>query len=142
MGYATQQNCIDRYGEDAIIVATDRDNDGSIDTDVLAKALADADSEINGYVCGLAAYPFDPVPDVFEKLAVNIAIYNAASPAGVATEEQRKRYEDAIKYLTLVAQSKIRLATETGTDRVVAHATAQITSDDRRMSRTSLDRLM
>ena len=142
MAYATQQNCIDRYGQNAVIVATDRDLDGAIDTAVLTNALADADSTINGYVGGLPGFPFAPVPDIFETLAVDIALYKAAAPAGVATEEQRKRYDDALKFLSLVGQGKVRLATDDGQDIVSHHATAEISSDTRRFSRETMDRLL
>lgn len=71
-------------------------------------------------------------------------MYEAASTggAGTATEGQRERYEDAIKFLSLVGQGKLRLATSAGEDMVPAHATAEISSEARRMTRTSLDRVM
>lgn len=142
MAYATQQNCIDMYGEDDVIVATDRDGDGVIDTAVLSKALDNATTIIDSYVSGLPGYPFDPVPDIFESLCCEIAIYKAASTAHALTEEMRTRYEDALKYLTLVGQQKIRLSVDDGEGIVEPNSTATITSNEREIDRTSLNRLM
>ena len=126
MAYATQQNCIDRFGEDMVIVATDRANAGSIDTDILGKALTDADATINSYISGLPGYPFDPVPDILELLACDVALYLAARPTGVATETDRERYENAIKYLEKVGSQKIRLPYDDGDAFIEPNSTADV----------------
>ena len=141
MAYATQQNCIDRYGSDIVIVATDHDNNGAIDTSVLQAALDDATSTINSYVCGLPGFPFASVPDGFEKLCCDMALYNASFTANTVTEEQRKRYDDALKYLLAVAQQKIRLTVESGLNVIEANSTAEIISSERTFTRSSLSRL-
>jgi phage gp36-like protein len=141
VSYAAQQDCIDRFGEDAVIVATDRDNNGAIDTAVLTKALADADTTIDSYIAGLPGYPFSPVPDICEKLACDLAMYFSARGADVATDESRQRYDDAITYLKLVGSQKIRLSADTGQEIVESNSTADITSQERELDRTTLNRL-
>lgn len=141
MAYATQQNCVDRFGNDIVVVVTDRSNAGVIDITILAKALEDADDTINSYVAGLPGFPFDPTPDVFEKYACDLAIYYAAHPAGVATDEMRARYEDAVKYLTLLGQNKIRLPQSAGTVFVAPNSTADIVQGERIFTRDSLSEL-
>jgi len=141
MAYATQQNCSDRFGEDTVIVATDRENTGAIDTDILGKALTDADATINSYIAGLPGFPFDPAPDILELLACDIAIYLAARPAGVATETDRQRYEDAIKYLEKVEAQKIRLPYDDGEAFVAPNSTATIVQSERVFTRTKLGNL-
>lgn len=141
MAYATQQNCIDRYGTDIVTVATDHDGNGVIDNSVLQRALDDATATINSYVAGLPGFPFEVTPDSFEKLCCEMALYNASFTANTVTEEQRTRYDDALKYLTLVAQQKIRLSTGAGQNIVESNATANIISSERIFTRTSLGRL-
>lgn len=141
MAYASQANCVDRYGEDAVIVATDRDNTGSIDTTVLGKALGDADAKINSYVAGLPGYPFDPAPDVFEQIAVDLAMYFAARPATAATKEQKDRYDDAIKYLTAVGKQQIRLPYDDGDQFIEPNSTAEVIHYERVFTRTQLNKV-
>lgn len=142
MPYATQQDCIDAYGTDAVIVATDRDGDGSIDTSVLDKALEDATAEIDSYVAGLPGFPFDPVPDSFRRRCVDIALYLAAPDATSMTEERKHRYEMAISYFKLVGQQKIRLPQDSGQSFVKPNATASIQSKGRVFSREDMGKLM
>lgn len=138
MTYATEQNCIDRFGEDTVVVATDRDNTGLVDPVVLGKALADADATIDSYVSGLPGWPFVSVPDSFEHIACDLAIYYAAQPANAGTDEMRKRFEDCIRYLERVAEQKIRLPQETGTNFVKSDASADMLSTERVMTREAL----
>ncbi len=107
MAYATQQDIIDRYGEEILAVAFDRDNDGAAETDAVAAALSDASDEIDGYL-GRYNLPLADPPRILTFLCVDIALYKG-SVETVNTEERRKRYEDAIRYLTKVAEGKIQL---------------------------------
>ena len=93
--YATQQDIIDRYGEETLLLLADRDDDQVIDGTVVDQALADASAEIDTYVAAKYPLPLPSVPDALVRLCVDIAIYRMAASSDVATEEQRKRYEDA-----------------------------------------------
>src|SRR5574341_1516172 len=105
MGYAVKQDMIDRFGDVELKQLTDRT--GAIDTiddTVLGKALADADAEINGYLAGRYTLPLASTPLILVGMACDIARFRLYKPQ--ATEEVRQRYEDAIKYLTKVAEGK------------------------------------
>lgn len=110
MTYASQQNLIDRFGEDELIQLTDRDNLGAIDAAVVARALADADAEINGYLSTRYTLPLSPVPAVLEKLACDIARYQLFENA--VTEIVKERYENAIRFLKDVAAGKVTLGVD------------------------------
>jgi len=43
MAYATQNDIEKRYGAEAVLLAFDRNSDGSIDVDALSTALSDAE---------------------------------------------------------------------------------------------------
>lgn len=111
--YATEQDIIDRYSEDQLLIAFDRDGDGMVDLDsdgnsVAEKALADASEEIDGYLAGRYALPLVTAPKILTFMAVDIALYKGS--VGMAqTEEKRIRYKDAVAFLTKVAEGKISL---------------------------------
>lgn len=76
MTYATEQDLIDKYGQDELILLADRDGDQASDATVIAMALDAADREIEGYVIGRYSLPFDPVPDILTDIACTIARYH------------------------------------------------------------------
>lgn len=110
MTYASQQNLIDRFGEDELIQLTDRASLDAIDATVVARALADADAEINGYLSTRYTLPLSPVPAVLEKLACDIARYQLFENA--VTEIVKERYENAIRFLKDVAAGKVTLGVD------------------------------
>lgn len=108
MPYATKQDIIDRYGEAALIVAADHDGDGEADPAVVTQGLNDASEEIDAYVGGRCILPLNPVPPVLVRLCVDIALYRMSMPPAI-TDELRRRYEDAIKLLKLIADGTVTL---------------------------------
>lgn len=107
MTYATQQDLIDRFGNTEIAQLTDRDGDGAIDTVVVDQALLDADQVIDGYLQSRHALPLPNVPQVLVTYACDIARYRLYDER--ATEQVRRRYEDALKFLQMVGQGKVSL---------------------------------
>jgi len=108
MAYAIRQDIVERYGTNELIVAADHDEDGTADTPVVEQGLQDASEEIDVYLGGRYALPLAVVPPVLKRLCVDMAMYLMSKPPSV-TEEKRKRYEDAVKLLTLIGQGKITL---------------------------------
>ncbi len=108
MTYATQQNLIDRFGEDELIQLTDRQHLGVIDATVVSRALADADARINGYLAVRYSLPLSaPLPTELERLACDVARY--ALHEDRVTEIVEKRYQDAIALLRDVASGRAEL---------------------------------
>jgi phage gp36-like protein len=112
MTYATQQDLVDRYGESEIVQLSDRARIGSINAAVVAKALDDADSEINGYLEGRYTLPFENPPKLLRLVACDIARFRLAENR--ATEEIEKRYAAQIKFLSAVAKGDIKLGLNSG----------------------------
>lgn len=86
MSYATQADLIDRFGEQELIQLTDRAGLGVIDSDVLGRAVADADAEIDAYLSTRMALPLADPPAVLGRLAavlVRHALYKDAVPDAV-----------------------------------------------------------
>lgn len=109
MAYATAADLRARVPAQILIDLTDEDG-AAIDDAVLDRRLADASAVIDGYLGGRYPLPLAVVPPILVGLACTIAYYQllGRSPAGV-TEDLRKRYEDAIRYLEQVAAGRISL---------------------------------
>ena len=113
MAYAALETLIKQYGLDAVLLVADRDQDGDIDADVVEKALADATAEIDTYVGAKHRLPLPSVPPVLERLCCDIALYRMSAEGGNATEEKRKRYEDAVSLLNRIADGRVSLGMPT-----------------------------
>ncbi len=127
MTYATQQNLIDRFGEDELIQLTDRASRGDIDATVISRALGDADATINGYLAARYTLPLEaPLPEILERLACDIARYALFDDQ--VTEIVEKRYKDAIALLRDVSAGRAELGLSDTDNKPASKSTAQIYS--------------
>jgi len=106
--YATEQDIIDRYSDDELLIAFDRDGSGMADPGAVTRALTDASSMIDAYLTARYQLPLQTVPDILVPVCVDIALYKG-SISTAQTDEKRQRYQDAIKLLDKVAQGLIKL---------------------------------
>jgi len=111
MGYATQQDLVDRFGAAEIVQRTDRTNvpPSTIDAEVVTLALDDATALIDSYLRKLYALPLSTVPTVLTKSCADIARYflwgEAADPKGPIASA----YRDALSWLGQVADGTVQL---------------------------------
>lgn len=108
MSYAAQANLETRYGSVELAQLSDRASGSVIDVTVVARALADADAEIDAWLGGRYALPLASVPAVLERVACDIARYRLYDDR--ATEQVRQRYEDAVRDLKAIAAGSLALA--------------------------------
>ncbi|WP_180069346.1 gp436 family protein [Acinetobacter sp. YH12112] len=101
--YATEANLVARFGGEIQELKLMHASTSTAVED----ALQDATEEINGYIGGRYALPLPNVPSNLERMACDIARYRLYFQQ--PTEEVRKRYEDAISFLKLVATGKAHL---------------------------------
>lgn len=109
--YATEQDMINRFSEQEIILLTERQHAlDSIDSAVLTQAIADASAEIDGYLVSRYTLPLNHVPPVLARICCDIARYflcNENAPEHIAT-----RYQDALKFLKSVGEGKLSLGAD------------------------------
>jgi phage gp36-like protein len=107
--YATQAQLIERYGERMLVDLSDRADPpaGAINAGVVARALADTDAVIDGYLAGRYALPLAATPPQLLDLALSIAIYklHPSEP----DPKIKADYEDAKKDLLKISTGVIRL---------------------------------
>jgi phage gp36-like protein len=104
MTYATLQTLVDQVGIDELTRSSDRDGDGVADVGVIDRALEDAAAEIDSYVGVKYKLPLNPVPAVVITHSGSIALYRMSLETATWTEEKRRRYDDALRWLRDVAK--------------------------------------
>lgn len=109
MPYITQQDIIDSVGESDFVLLADPGCTGSADADVVARAIAAAESEVSSYVGQRYALPLATTPPILVQVTADVAAYRLARTPDLMTEDRRKRYEDARAWLTKLAQGTVRL---------------------------------
>lgn len=102
--YATQADLETRFGSEEIAQRSDRINGSVIDVTVVARALADADAEIDAYLAVRYQLPLASVPAVLGRVACDIALYRLCD---IPPDEVRKRYEDAVRDLKRAADGAL-----------------------------------
>lgn len=138
MPYATQTNLIDRFGALELIQLTDRTNTppSTIDATVVARAIADSDAVIDGYLRGRYSLPLAVAPELLVKVACDLARYALHANVGGAEDraDVKAGKEAAYRLLRDIASGAIAL-TVAGVDQpmsgtVLVSTHAQVFSDE------------
>lgn len=108
MSYASQTDLTERFGAQELAQLTDRIAGLVIDTEVVTRALADADAEIDGYLATRYTLPLVSTPAVLVRLASDIARYCLYGER--VTEAVRTRYQDAVSLLKRMSSGDVQLA--------------------------------
>lgn len=138
MPYATQQDLVDRFGEDELIQLTDRADPpaNAIDAVAVARALTDADALIDGYLGSRYALPLAEVPPLLVGIACDLAryqLYPVAPIEAVATKR-----DQAVATLRDIASGKIALPVGEAETPAPASAGVQIAGPGRVFSADTL----
>lgn len=112
MPYCTIEQLEDRYSQRMLIELSDRGDTApeEPDAELLARAISDADSLIDGYLKVRYALPLETVPALVIDLSLRVAIYNAH--AHVAPEKIAQDYKDALRTLEHISKGMIQLDVE------------------------------
>ncbi len=107
MSYATLADFVAAFGESEATELTDNVGAGVPNPATYAVAAADADAEIDSHLAGRYVLPLSPVPRLIVRIALDIARYRLWRDH--ASDEVRRRYEDARRLLEAIAAGKVRL---------------------------------
>lgn len=138
MPYTTQQDLIDRYGEQLLISLTDRAEvaTGVIDADVVAQVLGDTDALIDGYLAARYKLPLTETPPVVAAIALRIAIYDLH--VYQPNEKIEADYKEAIRQLKEIAAGAIRLPVAGVEPEDTGGGGARMTDRDRPFTETNI----
>lgn len=131
--YATSAELQDYLGEDDFLRVADRDGSGAVDADAVTQALDEASSLADSYLARWL--PIASVPPVLRRHVMAIAAYSLAG--NLQTDDQRRRYEDAIKWLRDVADGKASLGIPPSSD-TVSSGSVYYETNARVMTRSTL----
>jgi phage gp36-like protein len=112
VAYCIKADILERLDSAILISLTDDSGAGVEDDDVITRAIADADAEIDGYVGSRHSVPLSPVPAVIRKYSVDISIWNIYTRRTEATPEVKDRYDSAMKFLDRVSKGQISLGAD------------------------------
>jgi phage gp36-like protein len=108
MAYVTQQEMIGRFGEDELILLTDRAGVGVIDVTVLQKAMEDASAIMDGYLGMRYPVPLaDPVPESVSVHAADLArcqLYDSSE-----VDKAEARCQRVFEWLVAVSEGRVVL---------------------------------
>ena len=76
MSYCTQTDIEKQISESELIELTDDAAAGSVDTDIVDRAIADADEEIDAFVSMRYSLPFSSTPALVRLMSVDLSICN------------------------------------------------------------------
>jgi phage gp36-like protein len=110
LGQVDKQKLIDLSNDNEEPVV-DEDENPIINLENVQRAIDNAASEIDSYASVRNKVPFNPVPPIIRKLAVDIALYNLFSRKWTGDEEDNiiRRYKNAVKMLEKIAEGTIML---------------------------------
>ncbi|OPL10677.1 MAG: hypothetical protein AVO38_16365 [delta proteobacterium ML8_D] len=131
MAYSTEADLTEQISEDTLTQLTDDADAGSVDSDVVTRAIADADAEIDGYCGTRYSLPFSPVPGLIRKISVDIAIYNLYARRKGVPEDRQKRYNDAVRFLRDVSKGVATLGSDEPIDDSDSGPEATVVKSDR-----------
>lgn len=133
MSYTSQAALIDRFGEDELIDASDRSQEGEIDPEVIDRAIADAGAQIDAHLRGRYALPVVDSSGAINRIAADLARYYLWGIS--APEHVSERYKAAIATLRDLARGVITIDApadqgRTGTRAPAVQASLAIVTDD------------
>jgi phage gp36-like protein len=99
--YATRDDLATRFS-DAEIAQLEMDENGLSNEDLSSAAIQDACAEVDSYIAVKYTLPLPNTPTILLRAVCDIARYRLYKDR--ATEEVRRRYEDAVSWLKLLAK--------------------------------------
>ena len=140
--YCTIDDLKKQSSDDFLIRCTDDEGTGEIDQTIVDEKIEDAQMEIDSYCRAQYAVPFQVVPGLIRKLAVDIALYNLVSRRGIDEDSPDailvKRYRDAVKLLENLAKGIVTIGPAAAGDPAPQPQQAVIVSSPRHFTRGSM----
>lgn len=112
MAYVTQTDLEAYFGTEQLLIAADRDGDGSYDTDVISTGITAATEEIDTYVGIKYELPLAATPGVLTRVGCDLAMYHMSVGHHSMTEDKKERYNNGVRWLRDLAAGKVTLGPE------------------------------
>lgn len=111
MAYCTVDDLKDRLDDLRLAELSNEDGSDDIDSSVVDKAIADADSLIDSYLRGRYTVPLStPIDSAVSKASQRLTLYflveNRALNVGIGEDFKERNYNDVVRWLRDVAGGK------------------------------------
>ncbi|MFH1110152.1 MAG: DUF1320 domain-containing protein [Planctomycetota bacterium] len=144
MGYITNADIEERLGSVAYVQLADDDGNGVADVGVVDEARLGAEGEVNSYLgrrysvpVSLTTHP--DLADVLASFTLDLAEYRLRLRRPPVPDDARRRRDQAIEWLTRVAEGRIELPSAVGVAASSARGTiATATGEKRLLTRNEL----
>lgn len=138
MTYTTLAQLTDRYGEQMLVLLTDRADTatGLVDTGVIDRALADTDAMIDGFLQGRYVLPLAATPPLLSDIAQMIAIWKLHRHQ--PNDKIEKDYKEAVSLLDRIGKGSVRLPVDGVEPPASSTSGARITDRDRPLTAENL----
>jgi len=142
VAYATQSDLEAYFGTEQLLIAADRDGDGSADTGVITAGIAAAEEEIDSYLAVRYDLPLAATPGVLTRVCCDLAMYHMSVGHHSMTEDKETRYNNGVRWLEKLSKGIVTLGVEEAEVVVQDEAELTSTSEDRVFSRTKMADLL
>ena len=144
MGYITNSDIEERLGSVAYVQLADDDGNVVADVGVVDEARLGAEGEVNSYLgrrysvpVSLTTHP--DLADVLASFTLDLAEYRLRLRRPPVPDDARRRRDQAIEWLTRVAEGRIELPSAVGVAASSARGTiAAVTGEKRVLTRDEL----
>jgi phage gp36-like protein len=138
MAYITNADIEERVGSVAFVQLADDDGNGVADVGVVDEARLGAEGEVNSYLGRRYAAPISltthpDLADVLASFTLDLAEYRLRLRRPPVPEDARRRRDQAIEWLTRVAEGRIELPSAVGVTASSARGTIATTTGEKRV---------
>ena len=138
MGYITNADIEERVGSVALVQLADDDGNGVADAGVVDEARLGAEGEVNSYLGRRYSVPIDltihpDLADVLASFTLDLAEYRLRLRRPPVSEDAKRRSDQAIEWLTRVADGRIELPSSVGVAASSARGTIATTTGEKRL---------
>lgn len=138
MGYITNSDIEERVGSVAHVQLADDDGNGVADVGVVDEARLGAEGEVNSYLGRRYSVPISltihpELADMLASITLDLAEYRLRLRRPPVPEDARRRRDQAIEWLTRVAEGRIELPSAVGVAASSARGTIAATVGEKRL---------
>jgi phage gp36-like protein len=138
MAYITNADIEERVGPAALIQLADDDGNGVADAGVVDEARLGAEGEVNSYLARRYQTPIDlavhaSLSDVLASVTLDLAEYRLRMRRPPVSEDARRRRDQAIDWLSQVADGRVDLPSLTAVAATAVRGTVAHSSGEERL---------
>ncbi|MBE3574545.1 MAG: DUF1320 domain-containing protein [Firmicutes bacterium] len=139
MAYCTLEDLLGQAPAETLVRLTDDEETGAINQARVDEAIQNAGAEIDAYAQARLPVPFNPVPTMIRKLAIDIALYNLFARRGIEKDSNDEivaaRYQRAVAFLENLAKGLVTI----GQPSPPPQQTVRIDNPERKFIRSQLE---